>query len=127
YTVIDGDISDVEFTKLLESIFLEDYENMVEPTKTLIQSATPENFIEKIRFREKTFDSASSVALVKVFSQLGDCFPDTGNAFFSWFTPHSQAAIFIAQLIRNQVTDELKYDSIGWVVGNAVPFEFSYQ
>lgn len=127
YTVIEGDISDIAFTNLLDNIAQGDYKEKIEPTKNLIQSATPDNFIEKIRFREKTFDSITSIALVKVFSQLGDCFPDKGNSFYSWFTPNSQAAIFLAQLIRNQVEEEEKFGLIEWVITVAVPFEFAYQ
>lgn len=127
YTVIEGDISDVAFTSLLDHITEGDYTEKVEPTKNLIQYATPENFIEKIRFREKLFDSNTSIALVKVFSQLGDCFPDKGNSFLGWFTPNSQAAIFLAQLIRNQIEEAEKFGLLQWVIDNAIPFEFAYQ
>lgn len=127
YTVIEGDISDVAFSKLLETIAEGVYTDNIEPTKKLIQSATPENFIEKIRFKEKTFDSITSIALVKVFSQLGDCFPDKGNSFFNFLTPYSQAAIFLAQLIRNQVDEAEKFGLLQWVIDNAIPFEFAYQ
>jgi len=127
YTVIEGDISDIAFTDLLDTIAQGDYKEKVEPTKNLIQSATPENFIEKIRFKEKTFDGDTSIALVKVFSQLGECFPDKGNSFYSWFAPHSQAAIFLAQLIRNQVPETERFDLLKWVIDNAIPFEFAYQ
>lgn len=127
YTVIEGDISDVAFTSLLDHIAEGDYTEKVEPTKILIQSATPENFIEKIRFKEKLFDNNTSIALVKVFSQLGDCFPDKGNSFLGWFTPNSQAAIFLAQLIRNQIDEAEKFGLLQWVIDNATPFEFAYQ
>jgi len=127
YTVIEGDISDVAFSKLLETIKEGDYKDNIERTKNLIQSATPENFIEKIRFKEKIFDSVTSIALVKVFSQLGDCFPEKGNSFYSFLTPNSQAAIFLAQLIRNQVDEAEKFSLLRWVIENAIPFEFAYQ
>ncbi len=127
YTVIEGDISDVAFTNLLDMIANGSYNEKIEPTKNLIQSATPENFIEKIRFKEKTFDSNTSIALVKILSQLGEFFPDQGNSFYSLFTPNSQAAIFLAQLIRNQVASSEKFDLLKWVVDNAIPFEFAYQ
>lgn len=127
YTVIEGDISDVAFSKLLETIKEGDYTDNIEPTKELILSATPDNFIEKIRFKEKTFDSLTSIALVKVISQLGDCFPEKGNSFYSFLTPNSQAAIFLAQLIRNQVEEAEKFGLLQWVIENAIPFEFAYQ
>src|SRR5690606_16437091 len=98
YTVIEGDISDTAFDLLLSNINEESFDQKVEETKKLIQTATPGNFIEKIRYKEKLFDSETSIALCKVFSQLGDSFPDKGNNFYPWFSSASQAAIFIAQL-----------------------------
>jgi len=127
YTVIEGDISDVAFTSLINDITTGDYTEKIEPTKNLIQSATPENFIEKIRFKEKTFDSNTSIALVKVFSQLGECFPEKEHVFYNWLSPHSQAAIFLAQLIRNQIDEQEKYGVTMWVIENAIPFKYAYQ
>lgn len=127
YTVIEGDISDVAFSSLLNDITNGDYTEKIEPTKNLIQSATPENFIEKIRFKEKTFDSNTSIALVKVFSQLGECFPEKEQMFYSWLSPHSQAAIFLAQLIRNQIDEQEKYGLTEWVIENAIPFKYAYE
>jgi predicted KAP-like P-loop ATPase len=126
YTVIEGDISDVAFDSLLNEIANGDFTEKIEPTKKLIQSATPENFIEKIRYREKTFDSNSAIALVKVFSQLGEFFPEK-DSFYHWFSPSSQAAIFQAQLIRNQVAEQDKYGLTEWVVENAIPFKQAYE
>lgn len=127
YTVIEGDISDVSFESLLENIGHGNYLDKIEPTKKLIESATPDNFIEKIRFKEKTFDSPTSIAIVKVFSQLGSCFPERANTFYSWLTPNSQAAIFLAQLIRNQIEEAEKYALLEWVIENAIPFKYAYQ
>lgn len=126
YTVIEGDISDIDFTNFIENITQGDIHEKVEQTKELIQSATPGNFIEKIRFKEKTFDSESSIALVKVLSHLGDYFPSNGHSFISWSSPNAQTSIFLAQLIRNQVEEDHKFDLLEWVIDNAVPFEFAY-
>ncbi|MHA8101877.1 KAP family P-loop NTPase fold protein [Aquirufa nivalisilvae] len=125
YTVIKGDISDVAFSKLLETIKLGDYKENVESTKYLIQSATPENFIDKIRYKEKTFDSETSIAIVKVLSQLGDCFSDQRNSFHIFQSTNSEVATFLAQLIRNQVDDSEKFRILQWVIENAIPFEFA--
>jgi Predicted P-loop ATPase len=127
YTVIEGDISDVSFESLLASIVQGNYTEKIEPTKKLIESATPDNFIEKIRFKEKTFDSPTSIAIVKVFSQLGESFPDRENIFYSWLTPNSQAAIFLAQLIRNQIDEVEKFGILSWTIENAIPFKYAYQ
>lgn len=128
YTVIEGDISDVAFTTLLDSIAQGDYKEKIESIKYLIQSTTPENFIEKIRFKEKTLSSHTSIAIVKIFSHLGDCFhEDYNNSYSFWYTTLSQAAIFLSQLIRYQIIEQEKYDLLKWVVENAIPFKFAYK
>lgn len=125
YTVIEGDISDIVFTNLLNEITQGDYTENIEKTKKVIKLTTPENFIEKLRFKEKVFDSETSIALVKVFSLLGDYFPEKRDSFYSWLSPQTQVATFLAQLIRNQVNEAEKFELLKWLIHNAIPFEFA--
>ncbi|RDC64619.1 hypothetical protein AHMF7616_03235 [Adhaeribacter pallidiroseus] len=127
YTVIEGDVSDVEFDSLLEKIGHEEYIKMVEPTIKLLKSSLPKNFLQKFRFKEKNFDNVTSVALVKIFGQLGDYFPRDDRSIFGYSSPFSQAAIFISQLIKNQVGEELRFDLVKWIIQESTSFRFAYE
>lgn len=125
YVVIEGDISDVAFSNFLENITESNDKENLEEAICLIESSTPANFVQKFLFGEKTLKSEVSISLIKVFTKLGDRFPEGNGPFQGYTNPRSQASVFISQLIRNQVLEDEKFELLKWVINNATPFEFA--
>lgn len=127
YTVIEGDISDVAFNELLAFISDGDYLEKLERVISFIKFATPDNFIEKIRFREKLFNSSTAINLVKVLGVLGEYFPRVNHSMLKYTSAFNQAAYFIHYLIRYQIDEAHKFEMLKWIIENAKPLQFAYE
>jgi len=127
YTVIEGDVSDVAYNELIELIKAREYSKSVNETKNLIKKGTPENFIQKIRFKTKTFDSKTAIKMAKIIGVLGDEFPNVDSGFMQFSSPYSQATYFVNQLVRNQIEINDKTKTIKWLIENAQPFSYAVE
>jgi predicted KAP-like P-loop ATPase len=100
YSVLEGDISDIEFEQLINNI------DTVENTTSLIQNVllktTSDNFLLKIRSREKELTWSHSTILVKALCNISIILPKEGGIMSLGFeTPFGQAAIFIYKIFKN--------------------------
>lgn len=103
YTVLEGDISDIEFERLINNIDAGDsIENITSFIKNILSKTTSDNFLLKIRSREKELTWSQSTILVKALCNLSEILPKEGGIMSMGFeTPFSQAAIFIYQIFKN--------------------------
>jgi predicted KAP-like P-loop ATPase len=125
YAVLEGEISDVEFDEILDGINESNFEERIDSVKNLLE-VNASSFIEKIRNREKFFDERTALVLCKLIGLVSGKLSKTSNAIMPWGSPLDQAAIFISQLVRNQLAVDKKYQIIEWIVENN-SIQFSYE
>lgn len=103
YAVIEGDISDVEFERLLE--YVEQSEEIKEITERILdilKKTTTDNLLHKLRSLEKDYSWVSSKRIAKSLCDISEKLPKEGGMMSMGFeTPFGQAAIFIYQLLKN--------------------------
>jgi hypothetical protein len=127
YSVIKGDVSDVAYNELIETIKSNEYPLGKEKTVDLINSATAENFIQKLKYKVKSFDSPLAIKMVKIVGELGDKFPKEDSSFLQFSSPFFQAVYFIDQLVRYQIESSEKLGIIKWITENANPISFAVE
>lgn len=103
YTVLEGDISDIEFEQLINNINAgESVENITKYIKSILSKTTPDNFLLKIRSREKELTWNQSKILIKALCNISEILPSEGGMMSMGFeTPFGQAAIFIYQIFKS--------------------------
>jgi predicted KAP-like P-loop ATPase len=103
YTVIEGDISDVEFEELVSKVEAgEKEEAIADSIQNILLKSSAENFVQKIRSREDDLNWSSSKILIKAICKISESLPCEGGLLNMGFeTPFGQAAIFIYQLFNH--------------------------
>lgn len=100
YSVPEGDISDQEIASLLQRL---DTQSPTEIGAHLREIATERNvevLLYKLRIKEKKLGAPKSRNLALALSSIGDIFPNP-DIPFAFTNPFHQAAILIAQLVKN--------------------------
>ena len=103
YTVLEGDISDIEFERLIYNINAgESVDNITQYIKSILSKTTTDNFLLKIRGREKELTWNQSKTLIKALCNISEILPSEGGMMSMGFeTPFGHAAIFIYQIFKN--------------------------
>lgn len=105
YSVIKGELSDIlfnDFITQLPKLSITDIESHI---SKLIDISSVKSFIYKIRIFEKEFDWENAKKISRALCEITDLFTNTKDefAFFDSQTSRGQLAIFISQLIRNNI------------------------
>jgi len=129
YAVIEGDISDVEFKLLLETIAQTD--NIDEITKKvtdLIERTSKDNFLHKLRSLEKEYSWDSAKKIAKTICNISEKLPKEGGMMSMGFeTPFGQAAIFILQLMKYHKKEKDLFDFAVELMNYPKLFNFAYE
>lgn len=129
YAVIEGDISDVEFKLLLESISqTENIEEITTNVSELMERTSKDNFLHKLRSIEKeyTWDSAKKIA--KTMCNISEKLPKEGGMMSMGFeTPFGQAGIFILQLMKYHKDEKDVFDFAKELMNYPKHFNFAYE
>jgi len=100
YSVPEGDISDQEIAALLQKL---DTQSPIEIPAYLREITTERNvemLLYKLRAKEKELGARKSHNLASALSSIGDIFPNP-DIPFSFTNPFHQAAILVANLVKN--------------------------
>lgn len=131
YTVLEGEISDVEFEYFLNKVVSNETSNSItDYIRRLLSHTTADNFIIKLRSREQEFKLSTSLHLIKSICNISDLLPSEGGLFSMVYgSPFGQAALFITQIIiNNKGTDELDiFDFIKELMTFPKQFSFAYE
>ncbi|GGW41558.1 KAP family P-loop NTPase fold protein [Arenibacter certesii] len=129
YSVIEGDISDIEFDLLLEFIAQTDNIDLItEKVQGIITKTSKDNFMQKLRSLEKEYDWESAKRISKVLCDISRELPKQGGMMSMGFeTPFGQAAIFILQLLKNHKEKEDLFDFGKELMTYPKQFEFAYE
>jgi hypothetical protein len=102
YTVIEGDMSDIEFEHLIKYVDDEEsVDNITQKIRSILSKTSPDNFILKIRSREKELTWKLSKKLIKALCNISELLPSEGGLLdFRFETPFGQAAIFIYEIFK---------------------------
>ena len=124
YSVPERDISDQEIASLLQKL---DMQGPTEIGAHLRETATEQNvetLLYKLRIKEKKLGAQKSRNLVLALSSIGDIFPNPDIPFV-FTNPFHQAAILIAQLVKNlpEGTERLSLGEV--VVKEGKPISFA--
>ncbi|MBU2902945.1 KAP family P-loop NTPase fold protein [Maribacter dokdonensis] len=129
YSVIEGDISDIEFDLLLEFIAqTENTDLIVEKVQEIIAKTSKDNFMQKLRSLEKEYEWESAKRIAKVLCDISEELPKQGGMMSMGFeTPFGQAAIFILQLLKNHKEKVDLFDFGKELMTYPKQFEFAYE
>ncbi len=128
YTVIEGDISDVEFENSITNISIDQIEEIADNFKSIIDRSSPANFIEKLRSRETKLDWEASKTLSKAVCHLTNVLPREGGMMSMGFeTPFGQAAIFIRQMLKHHKSEEELFAFASELMTYPAEFRFAYE
>lgn len=127
YTVIKGDISDIAYNELIDTVKNQEYSLSINSTIELIKRGTPDNFIQKIKYKLKSFDNQLAIKMAKILGELGDHFPNTDSNFLQYSSPYSQAVYCVSQLVKSQIDEVDQVDVIKLIIENAKPFPYTIE
>jgi predicted KAP-like P-loop ATPase len=131
YSVFEGDISDVEFEALLGDVkFGKSVEIITDKILQILKKTTAENFLLKIRSREKEIKWDESKVLIKSLCNISDKLPNEGGIMRKGFEmPFGQAAIFVYQLFKNnkECADADLFEFAKELMSYPKQFEFAYE
>lgn len=127
YSIYDGDVSDSLLESFVRNLSKEDDHKNIEDLKEIIKDADKGTLIEKLKSKEKEYDSNTSINLVKTLVKVSEYFPNNTNNFFIWSTPYFQLIILIVNLIKKQIHENERFDLITWIIENAKDFSFSFR
>lgn len=103
YTVIKGDLSDVEFNNFMDSINHYNIQQISDSIKQLTADTSVYSFIFKMRAIEDSIKWDNAKKLLYVLPEIGELFPNTHNPLTMGVdSPKTQLAIFICQLLKSQ-------------------------
>ncbi|MCQ6957717.1 KAP family P-loop NTPase fold protein [Mucilaginibacter aquariorum] len=127
YSVIKGEISDIEFDDFLSNVESEDFQLVSEKLKYFIDNTSNETLIKKMRF---IIDDLSLEKLTRIGLSICNISNEfIENTKFHWFVflnPQRQAVAFL-KLITEQITDKGAQTSfILDLVKYAQSFDFAY-
>jgi predicted KAP-like P-loop ATPase len=102
YAVIEGDISDIEFDRLIKNTSQKNVDELSEEMKSIISKTDASNFITKLRSKETELEWPAAKALAQAICQISDLLPhEHGSLFIGYESTRGQAALFIYQLLKN--------------------------
>ena len=130
YTVIYGEISDVLFDDLLNSIDKLEQNKLNDKISKFIDESSADKFINKIRNFEEEFEWSKSKKIAYSVAVLGDKFQNENPeiTFVNLgFGIKSQAAIFIYNLMKNHDKVDDKYKLAKKLMLEPIPYSFSYE
>lgn len=129
YAVIEGDISDIEFSSLIAKIKNgEPLDVVSENIAEIIERTNADNFLHKLRSQEKDYDWKSAKIISKALSDLSELLPSEGGMMSMGFeTSFGQAAIFILQLFKNNESETDLFDFAKELMVYPKQFKFAYE
>lgn len=131
YTVLEGEISDIEFERLINIINAgESVYKITQYIKSILSKTTPDNFLLKIRSREKELTWKQSKILIKALCNISEILPSEGGMMSMGFeTPFGQAAIFTYQIFNNhkEAKDIDQFDFAKELMTFPKQFSFAYE
>ncbi len=126
YTVIKGQISDVQFDILIENLRTRSEPEAIKLVQEFVSLTEAGDFIWKLRWHEDTFDEEISKKIILILSKLGPLFPHSENSLFGFDTPLGQAASIIYKLLSH-VTNEEKFRCALSAIQESKPFSLTYE
>ena len=124
YSIPTGDVSDILIEDFIESLKDIEPNELIESLKQKINEQNAEAFIAKMHQKMEKILPAGKIKLINCLSLIGNTFPNPKN-FFSFSTPFSRAALFIARLIESLPENVNKLDLAIQAVGFAEPISFA--
>jgi predicted KAP-like P-loop ATPase len=128
YTVIKGELSDVQFDSFFNSINDSSIADLKEQIDKLIQESSVDNFLHKIRSLEEDLPWNISSKLSLSLAYLGAKFPEEYTFLgFGMDGALAQAAIFIYQVLKKHDSKKECLELAKSLMLNPIPFKFSYE
>jgi predicted KAP-like P-loop ATPase len=126
YTVIIGDISDIEFDELIRNGLLQNIDKVAQNMRDMIRKTDPGNFIFKLRSKETNLEWDKSKTLVKAIYKITDVLPNyEGSLSFGYESTKGQAALFVYHILKNHKEQDI-FDFAKELMTLTDDIDFSY-
>ncbi len=126
YTVIKGELSDIEFNDFMNSLNSLSQESIISKVEELIKKSSPNTFLYKAMLYEETLNWEAVKNLSLSLAIKIDLFPKD-NSFWGFGEKYDSVTILIYNFLKNH-KDKQEAFEFSKVLMNKdnIPFEFSY-
>lgn len=126
YTVIKGEISDVDFNSLIAVTGIFSIDEIKVEIGKLIGSSTPMNFLVKLDSVRESLRLPTATNLSRSLALLGDLFPPA-DGILPFASPRSQAALFIFNTAMLYKEGEERFKFINELLELAQPYDMAFE
>lgn len=126
YTVLNGDISDIEFDSFIDTIGDNSSKDSIAMIKGIIKKSSDIKFIQKLRSKENLFNWEKGIIISNLLIKMSDSFSNKGSVFnLNLDSSQKQAAIFIYQILSNHKNKSNHYTTAKKLLTDSSGFEFA--
>lgn len=126
YVVLEGEISDVVFDKLIDQLSLQDFESNREELFLMFLDIDGAEAALKFAFLEESFESSQMEKLSLNLSLVGELFPVRDSGGFTIMAPLQQMAYFIQKCVAAQ--EQALRGLLGVkLIERALPMNFAFE
>ena len=127
YTVIEGEISDVKFTELIDFADSEDIEATVSKLQLMIVEASyMRGFMYKLEFRLEELNWRTKTTLIFSILELEELIPEEDSLFFGIGTVRKEFIILTYDVVKSQNNQDDRFHFAEQVFNKAKSYELAY-
>jgi len=126
YSVLQGDLSDVVFDKMLEDVKTTELQKSKEVIESILKTTDLRSFIMKLQNKASKLEWDSAVRLIEPISRLGSYFPLEDGIIGRYNSPMPQIAEFILRALLRQENEEQRKSFLIELMKVAEPLQFAF-
>jgi hypothetical protein len=127
YSLSKNDVSDRAFEVLVDELKNGEPNDSVSLLLEFTKQYDIGSVVQKLRLIENKFTIEESIRIANTIALIGNHIPNYEGFMAHMVSPFSQAAIFVAQLIKNIQKKETQHDLAQDLIFSAHPFEFAFE
>ena len=127
YTVLEGELSDVEFDNYLNRISTMSQDESIDLTINFLDNVNPNFYINKVLHKLNELPPKLNLVLAKSISGAATKFLISQRTVFSISTPLGLAAYLIFKIIEEQKSEIERFQLTKEIVINISPLDFSFE
>jgi predicted KAP-like P-loop ATPase len=125
YSVIKGEISDIEFDKFLANVEVAEHETLIHQMRSFCQSTTAETFLRKLRMWDNDLPHKKSIIIAEALVKISDEFK--GGASFGLFTVERNLCGYLKGVAQKFDDSEKKMQFVLGLIEESQSYSFAYE
>lgn len=99
YTVLAGQVSDVQLSSVLESVKRSSPEEIAERLRTLLGQSDPDKLLDKLFQQIDSLDNSAAIKMVEAIALMGDVLKDKHSGAYAFEPVLTQAGLYLLKLL----------------------------